>query len=253
MWWLIISQGYMKKNENELSLDDSFPNDQKFALAQIQAPWYADFVNYLAIGILPPNLNYQQKNKFFLDLKHFYWDEPLLFKRGPDGVFRRCVPKEEMESIMFHYHSSAHGGHASSSITAANILQAGFYCWPTLFKDVHHFVPQCDQLVDNVSKWIEVVAAPTNDAEVMIKLFKKVIIPRFCVPRVVISDEGSDLIAKHFKGLLKKYGVKHKIVTTYNPQTSRQVEFSNREIKSILKKIVSASRNDCSIKLDDAL
>ncbi|XP_049355207.1 uncharacterized protein LOC125819809 [Solanum verrucosum] len=35
---------------------------------------------------------------------------------------------------------------------------------------------------------------------------------------------------------LSKYGVKHKVATPYHPQTSGQVEVSNREIKSILAK-----------------
>ena len=55
------------------------------------------------------------------------------------------------------------------------------------------------------------------------------------------------------EALLKKHGVTHKIATPYHPQTSGQVEVSNREIKWILEKTVSSSRKDWALKLDDAL
>ena len=47
-----------------------------------------------------------------------------------------------------------------------------------------------------VSKWIEAVASPTNDARVIVKLFKNIIFPRFGVLRPVISDSGSHFISK---------------------------------------------------------
>ncbi|XP_013607944.1 PREDICTED: uncharacterized protein LOC106314650 [Brassica oleracea var. oleracea] len=104
--------------------------------------------------------------------------------------------------------------------------------------------------VDYVFKWVEAIASPTNDARVVTKMFKSIIFPRFGVPRVVISDGGSHFINKLLEGLLKKNGVKHKVATPYQP---RQVEISNREIKSILEKIVGITRKDWSNKLDDAL
>ncbi|XP_058759257.1 uncharacterized protein LOC131632533 [Vicia villosa] len=54
------------------------------------------------------------------------------------------------------------------------------------------------------------------------------------------------------ENLLKKYNVKHKIATPYHPQTSGQVEVSNRQIKQILEKTMNALRKYWSIKLDDA-
>ncbi|XP_050893363.1 uncharacterized protein LOC127099720 [Lathyrus oleraceus] len=107
--------------------------------------------------------------------------------------------------------------------------------------------------VDYISKWIEAIASPTNDARVVIRLFKHIVFPRFCVPRLVISDGGSYFISKIFEKLLLKYGVRHRVVTPYHPQTSGKVEVSNREIKQILGKIVATSRKDWSSKLHEAL
>jgi len=107
--------------------------------------------------------------------------------------------------------------------------------------------------VDYVSKWVEAVASPTNDASVVIKLFKSIIFPRFGIPRIVISDEGFHFINKIFEGLLRKNGVHHRVATPYHPQTSEQVEVSNRQIKEILEKTVGTSRKDWSKKLDNAL
>ncbi|KAG7594128.1 Ribonuclease H-like superfamily [Arabidopsis thaliana x Arabidopsis arenosa] len=107
--------------------------------------------------------------------------------------------------------------------------------------------------VDYVSKWVEAIASPTNDSRVVLKMFKTIIFPRFGIPRVVISDGGTHFINKVFENLLKKHGVKHKVATPYHPQTSGQVEISNREIKAILEKTVGITRKDWSAKLDDAL
>lgn len=82
----------------------------------------------------------------------------------------------------------------------------------------------------------------------MIKLFKNQILPRFGIPRLVISDEGSHFISKIFEKLLLKYGVRHRIATSYHPQTSGQDKISNREIKQILEKTVVTSRKDWSFK-----
>ena len=52
---------------------------------------------------------------------------------------------------------------------------------------------------------------------------------------------------------MKKYGITHKIATPYHPQTSRQVELANREIKQILEKTVQPNCKDWSLRLTDAL
>ncbi|KAL5569963.1 hypothetical protein UlMin_026538 [Ulmus minor] len=107
--------------------------------------------------------------------------------------------------------------------------------------------------VDYVSKWIEAAALPTNDAKVITRFLQKNIFTRFRTPHAIISDEGSHFCNRLLENLLAKYGVRHKIATAYHPQTSGQVELSNREIKRILEKVVNPSRKDWSTQLDDAL
>ena len=94
------------------------------------APWFVDFVNYLVARVLLPEFSYQQKKRFFSQLKHYYWEEPILYKHCADQVIRRCVPDEEMESILNHCHNLACEGHFGGNRTAAKVLQSGFY-WPT--------------------------------------------------------------------------------------------------------------------------
>jgi len=107
--------------------------------------------------------------------------------------------------------------------------------------------------VDYVSKWVEAIASPTNDSQVVVQLFKKAIFPCIRVPWVHISDNGVHFIEKKLEALLKKYMVHHRYGLSYHPQMSSQVEISNREIKIILEKKVARLRKDWTDKLDDAL
>ncbi|GJW36334.1 reverse transcriptase domain-containing protein [Tanacetum coccineum] len=76
--------------------------------------------------------------------------------------------------------------------------------------------------VDYLSKWVEAKAFPTNDARVFAKV-------------------------------MLKYGVTHRLSTVYHPQTSGQVEVSNRGLKRILEWTIGETYASWSDKLDDAL
>jgi len=74
-------------------------------------------------------------------VKNFYWDDPYLFKYCPDQIFRKCIPDNEVSSVIKFCHSEACGGHFSSRKTTIKILQSEFY-WSTMFKDSHTFCNQ---------------------------------------------------------------------------------------------------------------
>ena len=94
---------------------------------------------------------------------------------------------------------------------------------------------------------------PTNDAKTIVKFLQNNIFSRFGISRAIVSNEGTHFCNRMFTAALAKYGIKHKVATTYHPQTSGQVEVSNREIKNILEKMMNPNRRDWSLRLNDVL
>ncbi|GJS72341.1 reverse transcriptase domain-containing protein [Tanacetum coccineum] len=72
-------------------------------------------------------------------------------------------------------------------------------------------------------------------------------------PRAIISDRGTHFCNDQFAKVMLKYGVTHRLSIAYHPQTSGQVEVSNRGLKRILERTVGENRASWSDKLDDAL
>nr|GEX75737.1 reverse transcriptase domain-containing protein [Tanacetum cinerariifolium] len=207
------------------------------------------------------------KEFFFKDSRHYFWDDPYLFRTYADQIIRRCVAGKEAIDILNACHSGPTGGHYGASYTAKKVFDSGFY-WPSIYKDAFELVKQCDSCqrqgkvsqrdempqnfiqiceifdvwgidfmgpfpsskgnkyilvaIDYFSKWVEAKALPTNDARVVVKV-------------------------------MAKYGVTHRLSTTYHPHTSGQVEVTNRGLKRILERTVGENHASWSDKLEDAL
>nr|GFB75273.1 reverse transcriptase domain-containing protein [Tanacetum cinerariifolium] len=92
--------------------------------------------------------------------------------------------------------------------------------------------------VDYLSKWVEAKALPTNNARVVVK-FLKSLFARFGTPKAIITDRGTHFCNDQFSRVMEKYGVTHRLSTTYHPQTSGQVEVTNRRLKRILERTLN--------------
>ncbi|GJY14028.1 reverse transcriptase domain-containing protein [Tanacetum coccineum] len=222
-----------------------------------RTPWFADFANYHAGGFIVKGMSTQQKNKFFKDVKHYFWDDPFLFKICADQVIRRCVHGNEALEILSACHNGPTGGHHGANLTAKKIFDSGktsqrdempqnsiqvceiFDMWgidfmgpfPSSRGNKYILVA-----VDYLSKWVEAKALPTNDARVVCK-FLKSLFARFGAPRAIISDRGTHFCNDQFAKVMQKYGVTHRLSTAYHPQTSGQVSI-NRGLKESLKDMV---------------
>nr|GEU68435.1 reverse transcriptase domain-containing protein [Tanacetum cinerariifolium] len=195
---------------------------------------------------------------FWREKSHFVVKEGIILghKISKNGI-------EEAVDILKACHNGSIGGHHGPNYTAKKVFDFSFY-WLTIYRDAHDFVKSCDACqrqgkisqrdempqnsikvceifdvwgidfmgsfpssrankyilvaVDYLSKWVEAKVLPTNDAQVMLK-----------------------------------YGVTRRLATMYHPQTSGQVEVSNRGLKRILERTMGKNRASWSDKLDDAL
>nr|GEV64669.1 DNA-directed DNA polymerase [Tanacetum cinerariifolium] len=105
--------------------------------------WFANFANYHAGNFIVNEMSSQQKNKFFKDVKHYFWDDPFLFKIYADQVIRRCVHGQEAINILNACHYGPTGGHHGSNYTAKKVFDFEFY-WPTIYRDAQDLVKTCD-------------------------------------------------------------------------------------------------------------
>ncbi|GJQ91575.1 reverse transcriptase domain-containing protein [Tanacetum coccineum] len=96
-----LSQIENNESSDDNEMDDNFPREALMEINTKDEPWFTDCAKNLVADIIPKGMTYQQKNKFFFDLKHYFWEEP--------------------------------------NITAKKVLDSGFY-WTTIIKEAHTLV-----------------------------------------------------------------------------------------------------------------
>nr|GEU76098.1 DNA-directed DNA polymerase [Tanacetum cinerariifolium] len=215
-----LENPYQDVLENK-DINENFSLETLGSLTSHSTTWFVDIANFHAGNFIKKGLTSQQKKKFFKD------------------IIRRCVHGQEAFEILKACQEGPSGGHHGANLTAKkrhgkisqrdempqNSIQVCeiFDIWgidfmgpfPSSKRNKYILVP-----VDYLYKWVEAKALPTNDARVVVK-FLKSLFSRFA--------------------------------TTYHPQTSGQLEVSNRGLKRILERTVGENRASWSNKLDDAL
>ncbi|GKD09251.1 reverse transcriptase domain-containing protein [Tanacetum coccineum] len=252
------------ESSDDSEVDDNFPGETLMKINTKNEPWFADFANYLVADIIPKGMTYQQKNKFFFDLKHYFWEEPYLFKVCSDRMIRRysgfywpTIIKEAHTLVQFCEACQKTGNISKRDEMPLNNIQVCefFDIWGIDFMGPFSKSHKFEYIliaIDYVSKWAKARALPTNDARVVVTFLKKLFC-RFGMPKALISDRGTYLCNKIMEKTMKRYGVNHHFSTSYHPQTSGQVENTNRALKRILEKTVKDNPAIWSRKLDDAL
>nr|GEW04912.1 hypothetical protein [Tanacetum cinerariifolium] len=101
-------------------INETFPLESlnKVAHKDPSTLWFADFANYHARNFIIKGMTSQQKQKFFKDARHYFWDDSYLFRTCADQIIRRCVAGKEVIDILNACHSVPTRGHYGANYTA---------------------------------------------------------------------------------------------------------------------------------------
>ncbi|GKE56248.1 reverse transcriptase domain-containing protein [Tanacetum coccineum] len=258
------------ESSDDNEVDDNFPGETFMEINTKDEPWFADFANYLEHYLFKVCSDRMirrcvsgPETRTVLDQCHHgptsgHYRPNVTAKKVLDSGFYWPTIIKEAHTLFYLFKACQKTRNISKrdEMPLTNI-QAGeiFDIWGIDFMGPFpksHMFEYILVTVYYVSKWAEAQALPTNDARVVVTFLKKLFC-RFGMPKTLISDRGTHFCNKIMERTMKRYGVNNRFSTSYHPQTSGQVEITNRALKRILKKTVKDNPAIWSRKLDDAL
>jgi hypothetical protein len=149
----------MSEETNPKSIDDNFPNVHLFNVKIILAE-YIDVRHYLSTSIFTQDYTNKQKQRLAHKALPYTLITNILYKKGKDGILRRCINLSEVEIILQGCHDDVCGGHFAGMVTIQKALQSGYW-WPTIFVDAARYAKKCDPC-QRVEKPTSSKAMPLN-------------------------------------------------------------------------------------------
>nr|GEW84460.1 reverse transcriptase domain-containing protein [Tanacetum cinerariifolium] len=183
-------------------INENFPLETLGKISSGSTPWFADFANFHARNFIVKGMSSQQKKKLFKDVKHYFWDDPYLFRICGNQIIRRCVHGQKAYDILKACHEGPTGAilvpispprkYLMLDEMPQNVIQVCeiFDVWGIDF--IRPFPSSRGNryilvAVDYFLKWVEAKELLTNDARVVVK-FLKSLFAQFRTPRAIISN-----------------------------------------------------------------
>nr|GEW33996.1 reverse transcriptase domain-containing protein [Tanacetum cinerariifolium] len=224
-----------------------------------------DAINFAIGAVLGQWMLSQQKKKFFNDEKHYFWDDPYLFRISADQIIQRYMHDQEAFDILKACHEGPTAGHHGAIFTAKKVFDASFF-WPTIYKDAYDLVKSCDscQRLGKISQKDEMPQNVISVCEIFdvwgidfMGRFPSSRENRYILVAVdylskwveakVLPTNDARVVVKFLKSLFARFGTPRAIIS------DRRTHFCNDKFAKVMSKTVGENHASWSEKLDDAL
>ena len=146
---------YLSRLENgpdAVDGDDDFP-DGAILHIEVEPPermhaphedkWLMEMSTFLSTGLPPPRMRKDEKKRLAVRSRNFCLLQEMLYHKGNNGIWRRCIHSDEKEAILREAHCGIAGEHYAGDATARKVWQAGLW-WPTTQRDAQQYFRECD-------------------------------------------------------------------------------------------------------------
>uniref|UniRef100_A0A2N9F9N7 Integrase catalytic domain-containing protein n=1 Tax=Fagus sylvatica TaxID=28930 RepID=A0A2N9F9N7_FAGSY len=206
----------------------------------ISNSWMTPITKYLEDESLPTDVVEARKVK--VRATRFILLQGVLYRRGFSLPYLPCLDKLKAEYVMKEVHEGICGNHSGARSLVHKLVRAGYY-WPTMQKDAVSYIRACAKWqlkfmvvrIDYFTKWVEVEPLATITEKNIRGFVWKVIICRFGIPRVFISDNGRQFDNSPFRDFYEELVIRNHYSSPGHPQANGQVEVTNRSLLRMIK------------------
>ncbi|GKC66596.1 reverse transcriptase domain-containing protein [Tanacetum coccineum] len=210
--------------------------------------WMTPIIKCIEEGIWPENEN--EARALRMKIGQYVMEEGIMFKKSYMSLMLRCIGPLQANYIIREVHEGACGMHAGARSVVAKIMRQGYY-WPSMHQDIKEVVDRCDscqihgpvprlpktKLTSIMSPWsfyqwgLDILGPlPEGPGKlkyiiVAIDYFTKWM---FGLPRVIVTDNGTQLVNDPFKGWCEKWKIKQINTAVAHPQANGLVERANK-------------------------
>ncbi|GKC25673.1 reverse transcriptase domain-containing protein, partial [Tanacetum coccineum] len=198
----------------------------------------------------------------------------VLFKKGYLVLMLRCVGPLQANYVIREIHMGSCGMHIGPRAVVRKAMRQGYY-WPTMHADAKEEVDKCDSCqihspiprlpkthmtsimapwhilgpltparggakfvivaIDYFTKWIEAKPLVKITGKEVIRFVMDNIICRFGLPRIIVTDNGAQLVNEPFKGWCTRFKIQQMNTSVAHPQANGLVERANRSLMEGIK------------------